>query len=343
MMSNIVKALENLQEKVCNIEDTIASSKEKKSRPTNDTEVSQPTNNGGVNIIRPPGNMSYSDATRDPNAPPAIILYQPDGNNASNATQNVNEQHRPEVTLEGRTLLPRPQTAPELLEKREKERRKYNIVIQNLAESNSDSAEDRKSYDIMEVRCMLVAMRLRDIEVKAAVRMGKKTENKSRPLMITLDSDRDQVVKKARFIRRYDCWRSVFIDPDRTPQEQEIFKETRLEFKRRKESGENVIMRDGKILKSSRRASYLDLEALVTQAQEQATALTGDAEHVIDRIPSVNLINLSDSVSNVQTPLQSEGTEQGASTSQTNSDEPVNEPQNDATQTPVVNPESSGH
>ena len=71
----------------------------------------------------------------------------------------------------------------------------------------------------------------------------------------------------------------MFIDPDRTPKEQEDFKKLRDEFKRRKESGENVVMREGKILQTGRRRSYLDLDHLVTQAEEQ-------------RASSINLINL---------------------------------------------------
>ena len=43
--------------------------------------------------------------------------------------------------------------------------------------------------------------------------------------MVTLDTERDQVLKREKFIRKYKCWLKVYIDPDRTPQEQEDFKE----------------------------------------------------------------------------------------------------------------------
>ena len=277
MVNNIVKALESLQEKVCSIEDSIASSNGKNITATR----SKPS------LTK----KAYADVARDPLAPPPIVLYQPESTSSAIPNQRQNK-----VSLEGRQLLPRPNTAPELLEEREKERRKYNVVIQNLPESDSTTADDRKAYDTMEAMCMLAAMRLPKIEVKSAVRIGKKVEDKIRPLMITLDSDRDPVIKRARFIRRYKDWQKVFIDPDRTPLEQEKFKNTRAEFKRRKESGENIIMRDGKILPSSRRASNIDLDTLVSRAEERVST-----EKPAEKTSSVNLINLVDSVSNIQT------------------------------------------
>ena len=59
----------------------------------------------------------------------------------------------------------------------------------------------------------------------------------------------------------------VFIDPDRTPKEQEEHKKLFDDFKKRKENGENLIFRNGKI--SERRKSYLDLNTLITQAEQR--------------------------------------------------------------------------
>ena len=318
MINNITIALENLQTKVCNIEDTIANN-----------NGNQQVKIDSLPVPVGPRNKPYSQIARDPRAPPAIVLYQPEESNRieTNVDQqqprpeislegrerNVTQQ-RPEVTLEGRELVPRPQTAPELLESREKERRKFNVVVQNLPESDAESGEDRKAYDTMEVRCMLAAMRLKDIDVKSVVRLGKKSERR-RSLMVTLDTERDQVLKREKFIRKYKCWQKVYIDPDRTPQEQEDFKELRAEFKRRKESGENIKMRDGKILPSSRKNSYLDLETLITQAQEQRS------EANVDRTQSVNLINLADSATDIQSgATEVTVNEPSASTSQETTD-----------------------
>ena len=297
MVNNIVNALEALQEKVCSIEDRIANSQDSQ---RNNTRVTAKRSNQKL------AKKSFSDAARgrnappaiqDRNAPPLIVVHPPETSSDGNVV--TTQRNTEGISLEGRELLPvpRPTTAPELLQEREKERRKYNVCIQNLPESNATSADDRKAYDTMEARCMLAAMRLQTIDVKSAVRIGKKSDDRPRPLMITLDSDREQVLRRARFVRRYKDWQTVFIDPDRTPLEQEKFKETRAEFKRRKEAGENIIMRDGKILTSSRRSSYMDLSALVSQAEERANK---EKENPAAKKSSVNLINLADSVSDIQ-------------------------------------------
>ena len=149
---------------------------------------------------------------------------------------------------------------------------------------------------------MLAAMRLTEIEVKTAIRIGKKSEDKPRPLIITLNSEREQVLRRARLIRRYKDWQNVFIDPDRTPLEQEEFRDLRAEFKKRREDGENIIMRDGKILRSTRKSSTLDLNTLLSQAENVRSNQnedTGD-QALTDKTPSVNLINFADSATNIK-------------------------------------------
>ena len=369
MVNNIVNALEALQEKVCSIEDSIANSQDSQ---RNNTRVTAKRSNQKL------AKKSFSDAARgrnappaiqDRNAPPLIVVHPPETLSDGNVV--TTQRNTEGISLEGRELLPvpRPTTAPELLQEREKERRKYNVCIQNLPESNATSADDRKAYDTMEARCMLAAMRLQTIDVKSAVRIGKKSDDRPRPLMITLDSDREQVLRRARFIRRYKDWQTVFIDPDRTPLEQEKFKETRAEFKRRKEAGENIIMRDGKILTSSRRSSYMDLSALVSQAEERANK---EKENPAAKKSSVNLINLADSVSDIQAhastvEAQSLGTsssnsetkqdtiplntpnEEGQSSdtssrvSEGNAEVSENQSHSEAVEAPVVNPENSNH
>ena len=243
-------------------------------REQDSNEASQPTT-GSTNIpgasrkeTQQTSSRQYAEVTRDIRAPPPIIRVLPDDTPTA------------VVPLEGRQLVPRLMIPTEIMEERDQERRKQNIIVYNLLESNAELVDDRKRHDAMEVRCMLAGMQLSEIEVKVTVRLGKKNGDKPRPLLVTLSSLRDPVLRRARMVRRYKDWQRVFIDPDRTPKEQEDFKKLRDEFKRRKESGENVVMREGKILLTGRRRSYLDLDHLVTQAEEQ-------------RASSINLINLA--------------------------------------------------
>ena len=265
-LTQITNALNMLQTEVCNMKNEFTKS-------ANSTKF---PNKSKKNIAKPNEKKPYAEVAKDPNAPPAVINVIPEeiDETANDDAQKRQTQTRRDELLQGRQLVPRPNTAPELLEEREIERRKHNIIVQNLIESTSSTPEERKKHDKMEVLCMLAAMRSTDIEVKAVVRLGKKSEDKPRPLMVTLGSPREPVLRKAWLIRRYRDWQKVFIDPDRSPMQQDQFKELRSEFRRRKEAGEDIIMRNGEIINATRRSSVLDLETLISDAEASKVSET---------------------------------------------------------------------
>ena len=228
---------------MCNIKDSFTSGK----------KVNKPPMKPTTAVAKETASKSYANAARDENAPPAIVIYD-------DTTPDT------PVSLEGRELASRPMVPSEIIEERDRERRKFNIIVQNLPESKQELPEDRKKEDIMEARCLLAAMKLTEIGVKSAVRLGKKND-KPRPLLVTLDKERDQVLSRVKMIRKWKCWLKVWIDPDRTPKEQEDHKKLFEDFKKRKENGENLVFINGKI--SERRKSYLDLATLVTNAEQR--------------------------------------------------------------------------
>ena len=244
-MTSLVKAVQDLQVEMRIIKNSFTSNR-KVNNPTNPTTTNT--------VIEETANRGYANAARDENAPPAIVI------------QNCDTTPDTPVSLEGRELVSRPMVPSEIIEERDRERRKFNIIVQNLPESKQELSEDRKKEDIMEARCLLAGMQLSRIGVKSAVRLGKKND-KPRSLMVTLDSERGPVLSRAKMIRKYKCWMKVFIDPNRTPKEQEEHKKLFDDFKKRKENGENLIFRNGKI--SERRKSYLDLNTLITQAEQR--------------------------------------------------------------------------
>ena len=82
-------------------------------------------------------------------------------------------------------------------------------------------------------------------------RLGKKVENKSRPLLVSLDtpSMRGTLLSKSATLRKSEHWKNVFVSPDLTPKEREANRVLRAELKRRKSAGENnLIIRRGKIV-----------------------------------------------------------------------------------------------
>ena len=89
------------------------------------------------------------------------------------------------------------------------------------------------------------------------MRLGKKTEDSStkpRLLRVTLENVevKKQILMKAKHLRDSvdGNLSKVFISPDLTPKEREANRKLREELKARRDQGENVVIRNGKIVDS---------------------------------------------------------------------------------------------
>ena len=120
----------------------------------------------------------------------------------------------------------------------EKLRRKNNIIVHNLPESAQAKRGDAEREDCERVNEMIVeAMRIDDISTIKATRLGgKRRDGKPRLLLCKLDAERERVLRKARYVRMYEDWENIFIDPDRTNQEQQENQMRREERKRQREA-----------------------------------------------------------------------------------------------------------
>ena len=108
---------------------------------------------------------------------------------------------------------------------KEKESRRLNLIIHNMAESNDSAAANRKKNDIDNATDILQRYVGITATIKNASRIGKKLTDKSRLLKITLNSE-DEKVKILRSCTKLqdknypEEVRKIFITPDQTPQEQ---------------------------------------------------------------------------------------------------------------------------
>ena len=137
-------------------------------------------------------------------------------------------------------------------EYREREARKYNVIIHNIPESKKEDSKDRISEDMESVDSMLEdGLDVSDVTVTSAVRLGKREEGKTRLLKVGVDSVKSKrnLLQNARKLRRTEAWKKVFITPDHTPKERQVNRELREELKRRSEEGEErLVIRKGKIV-----------------------------------------------------------------------------------------------
>ena len=83
------------------------------------------------------------------------------------------------------------------------------------------------------------------------VRLGKRLENKHRPLLVCFEQEDDKstVISHSNWLCRHDQYKRVFIAPDRTKFERDKHVKLVNELKERKAKGEtSLIIRNGCII-----------------------------------------------------------------------------------------------
>ena len=83
------------------------------------------------------------------------------------------------------------------------------------------------------------------------MRLGKKSEDKPRPLLICLDSQQDAVyiASHASYLRRHEEYNNIYIAPDMTKYQRQKHKQLVDELKHRRSNGENnLVIRNGEII-----------------------------------------------------------------------------------------------
>ena len=133
----------------------------------------------------------------------------------------------------------------------DKEKRKLNVVVHNLKESDGDTHTDRtKSDETKFVEMVKDGMKL-IVKPARSFRVGKKSDTKPRLMIVTLlnNADKVELLRSAASLRDSPKWSRVYITPDLTWQEREKGRQLRDELARRKESGEQHIwIRRGRIV-----------------------------------------------------------------------------------------------
>lgn len=130
-------------------------------------------------------------------------------------------------------------------------KRRRNLIISGVPEHDDGSVQERQERDKEFVESLLQRLKMdpgncREIYVS---RIGKIRSTSSRLIRVvfTQDESASQVLQSAKSLRLYDEYKNVFINPDRTPSQQQHFSELRRELKARKEKGEDVVIFRGKV------------------------------------------------------------------------------------------------
>ena len=139
----------------------------------------------------------------------------------------------------------------------DKERRKLNVVVYNLPESEPNEFETREKKDKDQfVGAIQSSLRL-DIKVSKCFRAGRIQADRPRLLIVTLNDleTKIELLRMSSQLRSIPEWKSLYIIPDLTLAEREERRKLRQELATRRSAGEeNLIIKKGKIIKVTKPA-----------------------------------------------------------------------------------------
>jgi len=146
--------------------------------------------------------------------------------------------------------------ADDILEEvRQREMRKDFIILSGVPERQDCSLEERKVADEESIRAIANELNC-PLNFTDTHRIGKQTSTRPRLLRFkcTDVDDRNHLLKYARRLRSSNesFFTSVYINPDRTPRERVKRKLLTEELRRRRQEGEDVIIKHGKVIRNDR-------------------------------------------------------------------------------------------
>ena len=133
----------------------------------------------------------------------------------------------------------------------DKDKRKNNIVVHNLAEATGNSAKEKIDKDVLLFQEMVKESFHLNVAVSKGFRVGRVVPNKARLLIITLDTPgaKHDLLRLAPQLKGTDKWGNIYLTPDLTKAEREAARKLREQLAARRAAGEaNITIRKGKIV-----------------------------------------------------------------------------------------------
>ena len=139
-----------------------------------------------------------------------------------------------------------------LTEEKDRERRRLNLILHGVPESNSENIQTRKDHDSTMVQEIFDKHLGVSATIANPIRLGPKSD-KPRLIRISVSSDREKanIPRNCTKLRGKDvpdplC--KVYICPDLTPKEREINKELRDQLKNMNKDGKVYQIKNGRIV-----------------------------------------------------------------------------------------------
>ena len=142
----------------------------------------------------------------------------------------------------------------------DRNRRSHNLIVSGIPEGEG-SIDERKAADKEKIKKLLGDLDDHwDEDVTEQVhRIGNNTSKGPRLIRVTCGekSVKRDILQRAKQLRNLPAYTNVYINPDLTIRQREENKRLRNEFKARKSRGENVMIRNGKVVERSTPGNFL--------------------------------------------------------------------------------------
>ena len=105
--------------------------------------------------------------------------------------------------------------------KRRENKKKKNVVVYNLPESKREEARERYRDDEEACRTIFEGIGVEQVEQKQLIRLGKREENKTRPVLVKLGKEENarEILMKAKRLRNSEQYSRIFITKDQSKEE----------------------------------------------------------------------------------------------------------------------------
>lgn len=132
-------------------------------------------------------------------------------------------------------------------------RRKY-LIVSGIPEPSTGNIGERADADEKYINQIAVHLEVDDdFEPTECSRIGKIDPERPRLLRFKCDTmeTKKEILKKAKNLRRSNDYKNVYINADETYIQRKHGRELRVEVKKRREAGEKVVIRRGRIINDS--------------------------------------------------------------------------------------------
>ena len=134
-----------------------------------------------------------------------------------------------------------------------RDRRKNNLILSGIPESENGTADERKEKDLSTVKSLFFALDWTNIDAVSTVyRIGKMNPSRPRLLKVICASaeSKRSLLSKSKNLRNVTQYKNVYMNPDLTPLQQVQNKQLREELRRRRDLGEDVKIQRGSLVAS---------------------------------------------------------------------------------------------